>query len=462
MPLPNITKPKVTIANKDLEAWLRLPELGEDEDYTIEYLHDVLKANRVIYGIDEDELRRALEQRLFDTDILAAKGTMPTEGTDGYYQYMVNMEEQRKPKIRPDGSVDYWSMYSVKSVQKGQVIAVYHPAVQGKDGKGVSGAPIPPKPAREQPALRGVGFERGEDNLTYVSSIDGKIDIKDDKIRILPIYEMSNDVNLTVGDIDFTGDIVIHGAVESGVSIKATGSITIDGAVEACHLEAGKDIILRSGMAGGNKASIHTKGNLTAKFIEYASIEADGNIQADILLNCRVFCKGSVTVEGKTAKIIGGDVRAVKFVKAANIGNNAEVKTFITAGVGKDYTSRAALLKRKCDITREELNKIELGLKKFEQMEKERGVSYHEDPRRVALLRSRIKDMALLANDEAEIKRLEEMIHLSRNAKVSVPGTVYAGTVICIGDERLEVKNNAKGVEFYNLDSAIRTRPAAN
>lgn len=72
---------------------------------------------------------------------------------------------------------------------------------------------------------------------------------------IQPIYEVSGDANLTTGSIDFTGDIVIHGSVESGVTIKATGSITIDGNVEACNLEAGKDIILRSGMVGGNQGT---------------------------------------------------------------------------------------------------------------------------------------------------------------------------------------------------------------
>ena len=49
--------------------------------------------------------------------------------------------------------------------------------------------------------------------------MDGKIDIENDKIRIQPIYEVSGDANLTTGSIDFTGDIVIHGSVDSGVTI---------------------------------------------------------------------------------------------------------------------------------------------------------------------------------------------------------------------------------------------------
>ena len=80
--------------------------------------------------------------------------------------------------------------------------------------------------------------------------------MQNDRIVILPIHEVQGNAELSSGNIDFRGDVVIHGGVESGVKIRATGSITIDGVVEACTLEAGKDIILRSGMLGGNKASV--------------------------------------------------------------------------------------------------------------------------------------------------------------------------------------------------------------
>ena len=231
MALPSISTPKVKTVNKDLEAWIRLPALEEGEHYTIEYLHDVLRVNQINYGIDEAQLQKILDEEIYEQDVLVARGIPAVEGQDGFYEYKVNMNLEKKPKILPDGSVDYWSMYSVQSVQKDQVIAIYHPAVQGTDGTGVSGKPIPAKVAREQGALRGPGVGRSEDYLTYFSLMDGKIDIENDKIRIQPIYEVSGDANLTTGNIDFTGDIVIHGSVESGVTIKAPGSITIDGNV---------------------------------------------------------------------------------------------------------------------------------------------------------------------------------------------------------------------------------------
>ena len=373
MALPSISTPKVKIVNKDLEAWIRLPALEEGEHYTIEYLHDVLRVNQITYGIDEAQLQKILDEEIYEQDVLVARGIPAVEGQDGFYEYKVNMNLEKKPKILPDGSVDYWSMYSVQSVQKDQVIAIYHPAVKGTDGIGVSGKPIAARVAREQGTLRGTGFGRSEDYLTYFSLMDGKIDIENDKIRIQPIYEVSGDANLTTGSIDFTGDIVIH---------------------------------------------------------------------------------------GRTAKIIGGDVSAVKGIKATTIGNDAEMRTAVTVGVSADCISRLNLLKKKMDITKMELDKIEQGLAKFEEMQKERGVSYKEDPRRVALLRTRIQNTATLAGDEGEVKRLERMISDGANATVCVTRDVFPGVSIAIRDQVLNVKNNAKCVEFYHLNGKICTRTA--
>lgn len=460
MAMPNINVPEITTTDKGLEACIRLPELEEGEHYTIEFLKEVLQHNRIRYGVDETQLHRIIEGELYGEDVLVAKGELPVDGIDGYYEYMFAEDGRKQPQIRPDGSVDYWSMYSIEAVSKGQTIAVYHPPVQGKQGMSVFGEPIPPKAGREQPPIRGMGFERLQDNVTYVASLDGKIEMQDGKIRISSIYEVSGDVNMTNGNIDFAGDVVIHGSVETGISIKASGSITVDGVVEACDIEAGKDIILRKGMIGGNKAHVKTKGNLFAKFIEYTTIHTGGNIEADVLLDCKVFCGGDITLQGKRASIIGGNVHAVRGIKATNIGNDAETRTDIIVGTGLEEETKLAQLQKKVEAAKEETEKLETALKRFEALEAEHGISYREDPRRLALLRARIQKTAMLAGDEAEIKKLEKMIFSGKNATVSVGREVFAGTVIFIREERLTLQNNARCVEFYYHDGKIRTRAA--
>lgn len=50
---------------------------------------------------------------------------------------------------------------------------------------------------------------------------------------------------MSMGNIDFNGDVNITGSVRSGVTVHAMGSIYVGGFVEGATLIAGKDIVLR-------------------------------------------------------------------------------------------------------------------------------------------------------------------------------------------------------------------------
>ena len=101
---------------------------------------------------------------------------------------------------------------------------------------------------------------------------------------------------------------------------------------------------------------------------------------------------------------------------------------------------------------------MEAGLHKFEELEKSRGVSYRDDPRRMSLLRMKIRDTATLASDKDEEKKLRQLVECSQGACVSVLRETHPGVIIQIGDLRLNVKNLAKSVEFYKLADKITTR----
>lgn len=452
-------KPLVRTTYDDMEGYILLAEPGEDEEYTISLLMQALSDKGINTGIYENRLSEMIENKIYGQEVLIAEGTQAVDGVDGYYDYKFNTKFDGRPKVLPDGSVDYWSVHSIEAVTAGQVIAVYHPAILGSDGITVKGKVLTAKKGREQLPIKGKGFERMEDNITYKASIDGKIEMQNDRILVLPVHEISGNAELSSGNIDFHGDVVIHGGVEDGLNIKATGSITIDGIVEACVLEAGKDIILRSGMMGSNRGYVKTKGNITAKFFEFTKIECDGDIKADVLMECDVTCQGKVALSGSHGKIIGGDVRAIKGIEVSTLGNDAEKKTSVYVGAGLEVYSRMHVLEKKIETTKENLQKMEDGLKQFEVLEKERGVSYANDPRRMAILRVKIKDTATLANDEAELKKLQLLAEYSRGACVSVLKDVYPGVVVNIDEMRFTLKNVGKSVEFYKLPDKIATRP---
>ena len=459
--MPTLTeqKPMVRVTYDEMEAYMLLPEPLSDEIYDISQLKTALLESGVSEGIMEDKLAELIDNKTYNCEVVVAQGVKPVDGVDGHYDYNFNSNLDCKPKQLPDGSVDYWSVHSIEAVVEGQVIAIYHPAIEGHDGVTVKGKVLTGKHGREQMPLKGKGFERMNDNLTYVATMDGKIEMQNDRIVILPVHEVYGNAEQAGGNIDFRGDIVIHGNVESGIVIRATGSITVDGVVEACTLEAGKDIILRSGMLGGNKAVVKTKGAITAKFFEFTHIECEGDLQADVLMDCDVICQGQVILNGSRGSIIGGKVRAIRGVIVSTLGNDAEKRTEIYVGAGIEVYSRLRVLEKKIEVTQQELDKIEDGLNQFEVFQKERGVDLSNDPRRTALLRAKIKDTAILASDNEEAKKLRILAEGSRGACVAVIKEVYPGVVINIDEMKFTLKNVGTAIEFFKMPDKIATRP---
>lgn len=450
-------RPIVQITADGMEAYIMLVTPDDGGEYTVESLQKALDERGVKYGIDESALKELADEKKYGLETLIARGTEAVDGKDGYYVYNFNCNFDKKPLIKPDGTVDYWSVKSIESVVQDQVIAEYHPCVEGTDGKTVTGKPIPAKRGREQLPLKGKGFERRDDN-TYVALMSGKIETQNDRVVILPVHELSGNADLSSGNIDFHGDVVIHGSVESGVIVKASGTITVDGIVEACTLEAGKDIILRSGMLGGNKASVKTKGSITAKFFEFTRIECAGDIRADVLMDCQVQCFGKIIMNGKRGSIIGGLTHGVCGIEVTTLGNDAEKKTVIMAGASPEEYAKLKQLEKTIQELSQGLVQIDEGLRKFEELEKARGVSYKDDPRRVTLLRVKIRDTATLANSKEEAKQIRNLIESASGACVTVLRETYPGVVIQIEDTKLLVQNNVKSAEFYKLQDKIKTR----
>ena len=75
-----------------------------------------------------------------------------------------------------------------------------------------------------------------------------------------------------MGNINFTGSVVIHGDVLEGYSVKAKGDITVMGIVEGARLSAGGDILLHKGMRGMRTGVLEAEGDITAKFLSLIHI----------------------------------------------------------------------------------------------------------------------------------------------------------------------------------------------
>lgn len=451
--------PRARISYDEMEAFLVLPTPKKGEEYTFEEVMEFLDMNQIRHGIEQEMIRKMIRDEVYNKEICIAVGTPMAEGEDGHFDYLFNHNFSKKPKIRPDGSVDYWSINTIEPVEKGQVIVIYKPPRPGEDGMTVKGKPVPAKRARELPPLKGRGFTRQEDGVTYTSNMDGKVDIEGDRVIVSPLYEIFGNADLSVGNINFVGDVLIHGNVASGVTIKATGNITVDGVVESADITASSDVILRGGMVGGNRAILRCGGNLYAKFVEYTKIDVKGSIEADAFVGCEVVCGEQILLNGKKSKIVGGEVYAVQGIQAAVLGSPGEVQTHVRVGAREEVVRRISLIERKVEALEANIDKIEQGLKNFDRLGKERGTDYRDDPRRVELLRIKIQDMAAIAGDRNELERLRQELEDAKGATIVVRRIVFPGVTASIDDLTVNVLEEQEKLQFVKrIDKVVMTR----
>lgn len=452
-------EPEVRISYDEMDAYVTLPLVSSDVSYNVKDIMDALSNKRVTYGIDQEKILELIQHKVYGKEIHVAKGEPKVDGEDGYFTYHFNTDLNKKPTIREDGSVDYWSIHAIEVVEEGQVIAEYTEPVDGKNGMSVKGKTIMAKRGRPMPPLTGRGFDRSEDNKTYTANISGKIELNKNRIMILPVYEVSGDADLTIGNIDFRGDVIIHGNVLPGESIKCTGSITIDGTSEACTLSAGKDIILRGGVIGGEKAKITAKGNIIAKFIEYATVEAEGFIEADSAMNSEITSYDRLMIHGGQGTVVGGSVFGCAGVEIETAGNAAEIRTEIGAGIHRKMREKKFQLEANIQDDQEIIDKLENGIRQFDAMAEEKGVDLSNDDRRLSLLRTKIEKQSQLYADKEELERLEGIETRAENATIRVVKSVFPGVELSIDDIGFKHKYKDNKVEFYRIGDKIRMIP---
>lgn len=363
---------KVDVTDDAMEARLYLTGTSEylGVDHTSEFTYDnilaFLKENGVNSGIDNALLQSICINRLYDRYHLIAKGSPAVDGEDGFYTYFFKQELDNKPKVLEDGSVDYHNVDIYEPVTQGALVAEYTPATPGKFGYTVKGNVLTCKPGKDLSPLKGKGFTVSEDKLKYYSDYNGKIELNGQDMNVSNILDINGDVDLTTGDIVFNGDVIIHGNVLTGSLIKVTGSLTILGNVEGAYISAEGDIQLKAGMQGSSRGVVECGGEVWGKFFEQTILRVKRDIHANSMMNCDVFCEGNIYVSGKHGIIVGGTISCQGNIDAAVIGNMAEVKTNINAGVNEHVLAELEELENKIKDLNDKIEKHSQILAKLE------------------------------------------------------------------------------------------------
>jgi hypothetical protein len=451
-------KSYVRIAEDKTEAWLYLCEPEDSGQYEKHEVMRYLQLNGVKAGINESNVAAMCNKKIYEREVKIASSEKGDPGIPARYEFMFSTEKP-KPQIRSDGSVDYKSMSLIQSAEEGQLVAIYHPPVQGTSGRDVTGKFEKLEIHKELKPLTGRGiYQNEEEPCNYYAAQSGKIQYEgDNRLSIVEVYEVYGACDYTSKPIiEFNGDVVIHGNVEAGVVIKAGKSLTIEGVVESAMLSAGGSVSLQRGIQGADKAVIEAGGDVFAEFIEYTKVRAGGNIQSNVILNSRVSADGKVTLTGKKGLIAGGKVHGMLGIECQTVGNLSEIKTTLHTGVMPEIMEKRIIINEEYSRYNTELDDVVSGMAKLLRVRQQTGTLSESLQAHLESLRQRKNELIEHCNDIKRVSaELENVISQSREAKIRINGNVYKGTLITIDNHRYVIDKNTWFMEYSNQNGTI-------
>lgn len=404
----------------------------------------------VKYGVDNAKIDEISTNRPYVKKILLAVATMPEEGEEAVIKYNFNTDLTMKPQVNEDGTVDFHHLDMISPVKEGQILAELTPAKMGKPGINVCGQLLKQTKVRNRILRVGKNIKLSEDGLRAYSEINGHASIEGDMIFVSNTFDVAANVDASTGDIEYDGDVVIHGNVNSGYSVKATGDIVVEGTVEGAYLEANGSIVLKRGISGMDKKGQIVAGlNVISKFVESAKITAGGYVTSDSIMHSDIIAKGDVTADGKKGFISGGNIHSGSLISARNIGSSMGTTTVLECGIDNSIIDEYHALEKEQEENIDEEEKL---MPILQNLIKRVKLGEKLDPTKLLQLKksSERREWLHKRNEEIEErhKELKEMIDNYVGGRVRAEGTIHPGCKIIISNAIYYVKTDTTYCSF--------------
>lgn len=334
-PAPDVDAAVEVFVTADaMSAWVyAYPPVGEGRELDQQMIADALAEAKVVFGIDEDKVE-ALPgdaKRYFHL-FPVARGRKTISGKDGRIVDLFSRKTERKIKTDEFNRVDYAAISFVQNVAEGEPICHIIPPDQAEPGCTVLGRELPSRDGVAAAIPKGRNTVLSEDGTALLAAKTGHVEFNGRAFQVRPVLEIDGNVDFSSGNINFLGDVHVHGDVCTGFTVRAMGSVTVDGVVEASTVEAGADLIIVKGAQGDGRAVLRASHSIFAKYLESCCVYAVEDLHADSLINCDVYCDGTVEINSGRGAIIGGSIRCAHEVEATIVGSRAETATEIALG----------------------------------------------------------------------------------------------------------------------------------
>lgn len=474
----------VEISDDEMSAKLTVvpPQSDSGQFSTIDDVREVLNRRNVVYGIDEtrmSEVAAKLTQLTSSKNISEpieieiAFGTPVTNGEDARVEYLYKKTEETEKQApvleeTEDGRVDYRAVHKIDNILKGTVLARKIPPTKGVSGMTVTGKAIEAKDGQDIDVQAGKGVVVSPENKDeWIADSDGQVIVKDNKISVMALYEIPGDVNLSTGNLDFIGTVIVRGDIKDGFKVFAGEDLIVNGVVEGAELKCGGKLTIVGGVSGNDKGKIVCQSDANIKYIRNSIVEVGGNLStSQAIMHSKVTVGGKVTVAGKKGVVVGGQVIAGIEVNAASMGSNFATPTEIIVGEAIGLRDEIQKTDVELKASVENLDKTKKGIQFLKDLQTKMGGNLPPDKKELLtkLTRAQFKLMAdtkALVEKKQELEKIDQQGAEERHrlAKVTCMGVIHTGVKITINKASRQVSEELKYCTLTESDGEVKVGP---
>lgn len=206
--------------------------------YTVTEIMNEVGKSGIKYGIIKENILQASSCEGCD-NLIIAKGTKAVDDKPAEVKILFDLGDKIHLDNDSMDKIDYKNVYSISSIEAGQVLAEIIPEEQGKDGKTIKGDVIKRKTFKNKPIKAGEGCMIEGNNV--IATRSGRPSSKNGVLSVNNVFNIK-DVDMKCGNINFVGDVEINGSVNEGMTVKAGNSIIIKKDVDNAYVTAEGEI----------------------------------------------------------------------------------------------------------------------------------------------------------------------------------------------------------------------------
>ena len=427
---------RLEISPNKMEAALEL-SVDYADRYSADDLKKYLAEQNLTETVDLEAVERIFTEKLFNQKIVIARGIEPIPGEDGRIDWVVDLSILEGAKlVEVGGRVDWRERHHILKVEPEQMLARLVDPTEDIGGHNIYGQVVPAPRGKEVKFAAGKGTRISEDGRELSAEIAGCICREGEKISVSPTYNVQGNVDFKTGNIDFNETVIVSGIISTGFRVNAGQDIHVQGWIDGAEVSAGGSILINGGISGDHKARIRAGGNITAKFIDYADVEAQGDITVSVAItHSTVKTKGRVEVEGSKGVIVGGSVSAEREIITAFLGNENGTKTVVEIGVElMKVVEHKKEEEKKLESLTANYQKMQVAIGALDKLRAKGKTNSDQEAIRLKIVRSSMQIQGQIKQIQVEIENLNQQIELARKMQkgVEVKEVAWPGVVVRI------------------------------